>query len=239
MNDAIGQIVERFKSGKRTRILAFGSSNTERRLPGMHWFDCLELAIKNKYGRVHTCINTGIGGDTSRGLLRRFEEDAAMYHPHLVFITIGCNDANPANNLTVPEFEANLLELHRRFAGLDCGVVFQTYYAVIPGQCEPALLKGFYRNMDVVRRVAADSGAALIDHLARWELLRKTCPEKYLPLMQDALHVNARGNMLMGVDIARRFGAAFGKDSLDYWAEALVLQQLMDELENKRKDEEA
>ena len=231
MGNGIGRIVERFKNGQRTRILAFGSSNTERRLPGMHWFDCFELAIM-KYGRVHTCINAGIGGDTSRGLLLRFEEDAAMYRPHLAFITIGCNDANPSNNLTIQEFESNLLELHRRFSAMDCDVVFQTYYAANPDGCDPVLLKGFYRNMDMVRKVAADSGADLIDHLKRWELLRKTCPEKYLLLMQDGLHVNHRGNMLMGVDIARRFGAEFGNDHLDCWGEALILQRRMDELEN-------
>ncbi|MCX6992169.1 MAG: hypothetical protein NT011_03390 [Kiritimatiellaeota bacterium] len=127
------------------------------------------------------------------------------------------------------------MKLHRRFSDMDCGVVFQTYYALNPAGCDPVHLNAFYRNMDVVRKVAADSGADLIDHLARWELLRKTYPEKYLPLMQDVFHVNPRGNMLLGVDIARRFGAEFGNENLDYWGEALILQQLMDELANKQK----
>lgn len=233
MGDVIENIIGRFKSGQRTRILAFGSSNTERRLPGMHWFDCFELAIVRKYGRVHTCINTGIGGDTSRGLLQRFEEDAEMYRPHLVFITIGCNDANPVKNLPIQEFESNLLELHRRFTKLGCGVIFQTYYAANPMGCDPVHLDAFYRYMDIVRKVAVDSGAALIDHLKRWELMREAFPGKYLPLMQDNFHVNFRGNMLMGVDIARRLNAEFGNENLDFWGEALILQQLMDKLENK------
>jgi lysophospholipase L1-like esterase len=227
-------MVERFNGGQRTRILAFGSSNTERFLPEMHWFDCFELAIR-KYGRIHTCINTGIGGDTSRGLLLRFEEDAAIYRPHLAFITIGCNDANPNRDLKVQEFEANLLELHRRFSEMDCSVVFQTYYAVNPEGCDPVHLNTFYRYMEIVRKVVADSGAGLIDHLKRWELLRKARPEKYLPLMRDNFHVNPRGNKLMGVDIARRFGAELGNENLDCWAEALILQRIMDELEMKCK----
>jgi lysophospholipase L1-like esterase len=230
MGDVIGQVIERFKVGRRTRILAFGSSNTERFLPGTHWFDCFELAAR-KYGRVHTCINTGIGGDTSRGLLLRFEEDAAMYRPHLVFITIGCNDANPSRNLSIQEFESNLMELHRSFTGIDCGVVFQTYYSVNPVGCDPVHLDAFYRYTDIVRKVAAGTGAGLIDHMKRWELLRKAFPEKYLPLMRDNFHVNVRGNMLMGVDIARRFDAELGNENLDCWGEALILQRLMDELE--------
>ncbi len=234
MSDIIGRTVERFKSGQRTRVLAFGSSNTERRVPGMHWFDCFELAVR-KYGLLHTCINTGIGGDTSRGLLQRFDEDAALYRPHLVFLTIGGNDSSPDKNLSIQEFESNLLELHRRFSEMDCGVVFQTYYSPIPEGCEPVRLSAFYRYMDVVRKVAADSGSDLIDHLKRWELLRKTHPAKYLPMMLDGFHVNSRGNKLLGVDIARRFGAEFGNENLDCWGEALILQQLMDELENNCK----
>jgi hypothetical protein len=49
--------------------------------------------------------------------------------------------------------------------------------------------------------------------------------------MLDGFHVNCRGNRLLGVDIARRFGSEFGNENLDCWGEALILQQLMDELE--------
>lgn len=234
MGYVIGRTVERFRSGQRTRILAFGSSNTERFQPGMHWFDCFELAVR-KYGRVHTCINTGIGGDTASGLLKRFEEDAAMYCPHLAFITIGCNDANPVKNISVQQFESNLMELQRRFTKIDCGVVFQTYYSVNPIGCDSAHLEAFYRYMDIVRKVASVTGAELIDHLKRWELLRKEHPGKYIPLMQDNFHVNFRGNMLLGVDVARRFSVDLGNENLDFWGEALILQRLMDELEGQSK----
>ena len=44
----------RFKAGLKTRILAFGSSNTERLVPGMHWFDVFDLAVHNTYGCIHT-----------------------------------------------------------------------------------------------------------------------------------------------------------------------------------------
>ena len=73
MSDVIKTSLERFATGKKSRILAFGSSNTEHYLPGLHWFVCFELAVKSKYGRGHTCINTGIGGNITRDLLERFE----------------------------------------------------------------------------------------------------------------------------------------------------------------------
>ena len=80
MSTVIKDFIEGFSNKKRSRILSFGSSNTERYLPGLHWFDCFELALKQKYGRIHTCINTGLSGDTSRGLLERFEDDAAFFN---------------------------------------------------------------------------------------------------------------------------------------------------------------
>lgn len=218
----------RFRAGLKTRILAFGSSNTEHFLPGMHWFHVFELALQNTHGRIHHCINTGIGGNTSRQLLARFDDDAAFYRPHLAFITIGGNDANPVNGLSRDMFETNLRELHRRFAGMGTAVVFQTYYAPNPALCGD--LQPFYNLMDTVRTVAADTNSGLIDHLARWEPFRQACPERYLPLMQDGFHLNRRGNLVFGLDMARAFGFSTAPGATDFWGEAMDVQKKMDEL---------
>ena len=235
MSDVIKNLLDRLEARKKTRILAFGSSNTERYLPSLHWFDCFELAIKQKYNRIHTCINTGIGGDTSRGLLERFEEDATLYKPHMVFITIGGNDGNPTKNIDATEFRANLKELHRRFEAMGCGVVFQTYYAPDPDSCEPERLKNIYHYMDIVRETAAETNSMLIDHLLRWERLRVKHHDIYINLMRDGLHVNERGNKVMGVDIARHLNIEFSNTELDCWAEAFLVQQIMDKLEKTPK----
>ena len=228
-NAVIEAMKTRFRAGLKTRVLAFGSSNTEHFLPGMHWFDVFELAIRNTYGRPHTCINTGIGGHTSSDLLLRFEDDAAFFQPHLVFITIGGNDSNPVRNLSEQQFERNLIELHRRFSSMGCAVVFQTYYA--PDPARNGDLRPFYAYMDALRRVAAETKAGLIDHLKRWEPFRKAHPDRYLPLMHDGFHVNHRGNTVMGVDIGRHFGAPVAPDPSGLWDEALAIQQRMDALQ--------
>jgi lysophospholipase L1-like esterase len=227
MNDTIEKIKHRWQQGELTRILAFGSSNTERFLPGMHWFDCLDLAIKQKYGRVHHCINTGIGGNTTRDLLQRFERDAAFYQPHAVIITIGGNDCNPERDVSIEDFERNLLTLHQQFSALGTLVIFQTYYAVISDGSQRFL--NFYKYSDIVRKVVAQTQSGLIDQLARWELLQQHYPDVYLPLMRDAFHVTPRGNRVMGVGVARAFDLRPQAD-LDFWAEALYAHQLMDQL---------
>lgn len=236
MSTVIKNFISAFSPGKRTRVLAFGSSNTERCLPDSHWFDCFELAIRQKYGRVITCINTGISGHTTRDLLRRFEDDAAFFQPQLVFITIGGNDCNPDKNLDIDQFRNNLKELHKRFTAMGCGVVFQTYYSPNPDDVENERINNFYKYMDVVRETAAETGSALIDHLVRWERLRHNYPDIYSALMRDGFHVNPSGNKVLGVDIARHFNVIPSKETFPYWAEALDIQKLMDELENKCND---
>lgn len=221
-------IIARFQARLPTRVLAFGSSNTERRSSGMHWFDCFELGVAQTYGRVVTCINTGVGGHTSSDLLARFEADAAFYRPDMVFVTIGGNDANPEKRLSAEAFEANLMELHRRFTALGSTVVFQTYYAPNPDLINAGHMEAFAERMRRVRDVADRCDAGLIDHLRRWEPFRQAHHSAYLRMMLDGFHVNGRGNMVMGLDIARQFGCRLGDDAPDFWAEAREVQSAMD-----------
>ena len=232
MSALIDKFIARMSLEKRTRVLAFGSSNTERRISGMTWFDCFELAVKEKYGRPHTCINTGIGGDTSRGLLERFEDDAALYKPHMAFLTIGGNDSSPHKNLDAVEFRKNLMELYRRFNAIGCELVFQTYYSPTLELCDTGHIKTFYHYSDIVRETAAETNSELIDHLVRWERLRKKHNDVYMNLMLDAFHVEPIGNKVMGLDIARRFDLGFVPGKREDWNQALAVQKLMDELEN-------
>ncbi len=232
MSAIIENFIKKLSLEKRTRVLAFGSSNTERRISGMTWFDCFDLAVKKKYNRIHTCINTGIGGDTSRGLLERFEDDVALYKPHLAFLTIGGNDSNPPQNIDAVEFRENLIELYCRFSEIGCDLIFQTYYSPNPELCDAKHIKTFYHYSNITREVAAETNSDLIDHLVRWESLRKKHNDVYMNLMLDAFHVEAVGNKIMGLDIARRFDLDFNAIKSEGWNEALAVQKLMDELEN-------
>jgi hypothetical protein len=228
MHPVIEILHRRLRADQRIRILAFGSSNTEHYLPGMHWFDCFDIALQNRYGRLHTCINTGIGGNTSRDLLTRFKEDAEFYQPHFAFVTIGGNEStNAAKYIPAEKFESNLLELHRLFYEIDCNVIFQTYYAPDPDGMGD--LKRFYQYAEIVRSVAKKTGAMLIDHLARWEPFRKRHTAIYKKLMHNPFHVNRHGNKVMGVDIAREFHVPLSDGQDPFWSESLKIQKLMDE----------
>lgn len=218
------------------RILALGSSNTERayHCEGRHnWFDWLDVGLRGHFGRKHICINAGVSGETTAQMLERFQRDVALFSPHLVFITGGGNDSNPEHSVTPGRFRDNLLELVRRTRDLDALPVLQTYYAfdVERMQGEEEWAARFPLFMQVTRDAAAEASTYLIDHLARWERLRRSDVGAFRSLMRDPKHVAPSGNLLIGLDVMRHLGAAPQGELVQACAEGLRLQQILDRLE--------
>lgn len=228
--NTINDLLARIKAGQRTRFVAFGSSNTDRRIHGLHWFDWLDLGLKHIFGRVVHSINAGTGGDTTRDLLRRFDEDVALYQPHAVFITIGGNDANPEKALGAEEYRDNLGVLVNQVRALGAVPILQTYYAAdLPNLGEPHA-SNFQRNMQIIRDVAAAEACELVDHHARWEPLRVQHPDLFASLMLDALHINPTGNAIMGLDLCRRLQVQLNPEQWAFLHGARAYQALMDSL---------
>jgi lysophospholipase L1-like esterase len=191
----------------------------------MHWFDCFDLACRNTYGAVLSCINSGRGGDTTRDLITRIDRDCLFYQPPLVFLTIGGNDAW---RLSVSEFRSNLQAIVGSLQSAGSVVALQTYYSVDLVELGDDFATTFLPMMDTVREIGEETGCTVIDHLVRWEPLRLTQYEKYRSLMADAMHVNEIGNIVLGLDIARAFGVSVPTDP--YFAAALECQATMDNL---------
>ncbi|MDQ3815195.1 MAG: SGNH/GDSL hydrolase family protein [Armatimonadota bacterium] len=235
MHDSIARLIARLRTEPLTRLVAFGSSNTERaeHCEGAHnWFDWLDVGLKHHYGRVHHCINTGISGETTRELLARFERDVAFYQPHAVIVTIGGNDANPTRNMSTDEYRANLVELMTRLRRLsDCVPILQTYYSFDSERIDPVHAAQFPAFMQIVREVAAATDVALRDNLRRWELLRTRDVESFRALMRDPCHVNRLGHMVWGLDMCRAFDAPLTDQAVPALAAALPIQRRLDEWE--------
>ncbi len=223
-------IFTRVKNQQKIRVVAFGSSNTQRFFHGMHWFDYVELGFKNTFGGgCGQFINSGISGNNTINLLNRFDEELAMYKPHLVIMTIGGNDAKV--DAVAPEvYTENLLELDRKITGLGSQLVFQTYYGCDLENLDPRYAERLVRFMQIIRECAAVGKRPLVDHFARWERLRRKDVVLYRKLMRDFMHVNALGNMVMGLDLARHFGVRFNDENIPAFREGYFVQALLDEL---------
>ena len=203
MKDMIRELLQQHDCVK---IAALGSSNTQRRVTGMHWFDYLELALKAQFGKgAVLCCNMGVGGETSGQILERFDRDCGAFRQHLTIITCGGNDSYPAHNVSEKEFADNLRELHRRCRQIGSEVIFQSYYGCDLARLEKDYAPKLVNFMQIIREVADECGAYLHDNFARWEPLRRNETGLYRMLMIDNLHVNDHGNAVMGLDLLRAF----------------------------------
>lgn len=233
---ASAELAGRLSKQPMTRIVALGSSNTERAAHSAgryNWFDWFDVALRAKFGRVHHSINAGVCGETTRHLLARFERDVAHYAPHIVIVTIGGNDSNPGQAMDAVEFRRNLTELVMRLRTLpDCLSVLQTYYSCDLERMDAKHATQFLAYMQIVREVGRDTGAEVLDHLARWERLRLSDLEAYRALMRDPMHVSPVGNLVWGLDLARAFGAPLTADAVPDIEDGLRMQARLDTLEN-------
>ena len=197
--------VERFEKSEHFRIVAFGASNTERYMPGMHWMDVLEVGLRTRFGRKFQIIGSGISGNNTREALARFDRDVAFFQPSLVIVTLGGNDCNPNREKHVPEAEyrTNLEKIAARIKELGAIPVFQTYYKMDLEAMEPERARNFVRNMEIVRELAAKHHWNFVDQYAVFDRLDPVV-HRY-KLMINAMHTNEEGNLLIGIELLRHF----------------------------------
>ena len=211
-------------------VVAFGASNTQRYLPGTHWFDYVEMAFKNQFGGgCGHFVNSGISGNTTVDLLNRFDRQCAFYKPDLVIMTIGGNDCNPAKNISLDQFRSNLSLLCDKIRDLGGDIILQTYYAcdlelITPPERADLMVK----CMQIVREVAADKNVVLNDNDKRWAQLRDADIETYRLLMLNSMHVNDAGNQLIGLDLVRKLNLNLRQDFRNQCSVGLLAQALMD-----------
>ena len=59
-------------------------------------------------------INSGIGGENTRGALNRLRTDVLSYSPDLVTVLLGTADASENKGITIQEYEDNLISIVRQ-----------------------------------------------------------------------------------------------------------------------------
>jgi lysophospholipase L1-like esterase len=129
-------------------------------------------------------INAGVGGNNSRALLARLEEDVLSRDPSLVIVMVGTNDAlNSEALVPLDEYRENLDSLVARCIASGCRVLLAT---IIPFH-EPALMTrhqaAAYGEMPPARR-----------HTAVINAIRDCSREHSLPLAEVNSVFTALGN---------------------------------------------
>jgi len=223
------KIFRKIAKNESIKVVAFGSSSSQRFMCGMHWFDYVELGFKNLNYKVGQFINSGVSNDSTIQWLERFDNECAAYNPDLVIFTVGANDCRLEYPLE--KFKTNLMTLYGKIKEIGADVVFQTFYPMDMERTQGVWLKiGEY--IPLVRMVAEETGSILIDTENRWKKLRDYDIELYRTLLRDFAHLNELGNMVLGLDVMRFFGMGLLiKDGqIDYCRNGLIIQHKIDVL---------
>jgi len=205
-----------------------GFTNADHYYAGMFWTETIDFALRTTFGRQHHMINASGCGDNAANMLSRLERDVLFYQPHLVFLLVG-----GAEPMTLPqeEFDQSLRAIFRSLQDNGAAVVLMTYYGLDTPKVDPARMALIERNIDCVRTLAAETDTALYDPMRSWEQLRLHTPELFASLLHDPLHVNARGNLLYGMELARALGADLEKiNSPGDWNEVRAILNTLDSL---------
>ena len=160
------------------------------------------LRRKHPELNVHV-INRGNGGDTSRSLKARWQEDVLDIAPDWLTIKIGINDVwraldcpdNPEWAVPVDEYEANLEELVTSAKPVvKKGIILATPYFIESNRRDT--MRAMMDNYSaVVRKLAEKHDTPLVDTQAPFDkVLEKEYPMYFCA---DRVHPNPKGHYLI------------------------------------------
>jgi acyl-CoA thioesterase-1 len=146
-------------------------------------------------------INAGIGGNTTKDGLARFERDVLERDPHVVVLMFGLNDSwiddgKTTSRLTVDQYRDNLLRMIVTLRDLDVAVVLMTPNPALAPKYDPQRNLTLRPYVEAVRELARGQQLALVDLYAHFGELALEGTELN-GLFTDAMHPNPAGQKLI------------------------------------------
>jgi lysophospholipase L1-like esterase len=186
-----------------TRLVGFGASTVQGAGDSEGgFFRRLERKLAAA-GTPHQCLNHGVGGDSTRDMLARFQA-VRNDLPGRAVILLGSNDIPrdrdpwPQNRVPLDEYEANVRMLLAPF--VHPGAIFVSSFLICPRRTgmDPGT---FARYLEAALRIAKSRA------LETWDLHAESCGfgEKYFSA--DGVHYNDAGHEFIAEGICRRMGS--------------------------------
>lgn len=173
-----------------------------------HWMEIIKWETMPKKGIRRTndlVLNAGVSSETATGFLQQTQWRLQQFRPHVVFINFGINDETRYGDLD--KFRTDLTAIVQLVRAQKAIPVLQTPSLTL--RAKP--MRPHYAA--AIREVAAAENVLLVDHTAVWEELCghsgasfSTSPASIAApgeLMNNDLHPNAAGHLLMAQTIAR------------------------------------
>ena len=194
------------------RIICHGDSLTEAAdmQKGCVWTALVENRLNLEI------INSGIGGDTSGGLLGRFYPDAIQHQPDMIIIMAGTNDLWWDLDINIIQAKIYAMACQARYhnivpvVGLPLPILSararkQDFMAPVAGYA--SFDKKLSYLVKALALSAQESDIACIDfHHPFFDKKGKVSPQLFL---EDGLHPNARGNKIMAAIAVERLQELF------------------------------
>ncbi len=191
----------------RQRPLGRGTFNL-----GSGYASLINAALRSNYPEMKIqVINTGISGDTSRGLLARSDTDIMDLNPDYVSILIGINDVwrhfdyaefIEEVHISVEEYESNMRAMIEKIQPRAKVILITPFFLELNRADEMRAMTDKYS--DVVRKLAAEYNTVLVDMQAEFD---KLLPILYTNKMSnDRVHPNPISHYFMAKKILEALG---------------------------------
>lgn len=161
------------------------------------WAELVSERIRWELGRpLDVCINTGVSGWTAPAVWRHFDHLIGRFAPDVVSVALGMNDCcdGPPGRAGFADALGEIA--HTALALGDqrpvC-LVLHTPNAIAGGAWNDPAEVGAYA--DIVRDLAAETGAVLVDHHRHWQ--ERFAGGEPWPWLDEPVHPNAAGHRAM------------------------------------------
>ncbi|MFN7919025.1 MAG: GDSL-type esterase/lipase family protein [Bryobacteraceae bacterium] len=149
-------------------------------------------------------INTGISGDTTAGLLKRFGWRVARFQPSVVSLMMGMNDCGKGPGGR-EMFRANLEELVSKISATGSKLILHTMNTIVEIN-SGASRKDLPAYVAIIRELAAKHGLPLVDHYKHWAETRTGRKDVLYLLNDGSIHPNNVGHVAMAHLLFRELG---------------------------------
>jgi lysophospholipase L1-like esterase len=204
-----------FEHGQKVLFIGDSITDAGRREVNLPWglgymSQARDLIVARYPALQLSFVNRGIGGDTTRKLLARWQTDVLAEQPDWLVLKIGINDVwrsftgDPAEAVSLAEYRANLRRLlDQTRAQTPARLILLTPYMIEADRTHP-MRAAMDSYGDAVRTLAPEYGAILVDTQAAFDsALQTTTPAHWA---EDQIHPNGPGNAVIALALLAAVG---------------------------------
>lgn len=194
------------------RIVVIGASSVQGRVDpkGGGWVGQLRKWHESN-ARHNAVYNLGIGGNTTRDLLKRLKPECKVRNPDLIIFSLGLNDSRRVGSKTGPndvsknQFQMNLTKLIG-IAKKMAEVIFISNYPIDDHKTTPIpwapkyfyLLKDAEQYGNLTKKIILSRNIPYLDIWSEW------FKKDYKKLLhKDGLHANSKGHRAIFLSVKK------------------------------------